>query len=103
MAAESVLLLGFTYLSAPPPTALQTGSVRWLQTHLGTVPVPHPRARSTPNYGSYFGIAEANINDLPVPKAFNHEIATHLDPNALPGVFSGGGGSTRPVPHRRRN
>ena len=88
--AESVLLLAFTYLSAPVPTALHLGSVEWLQSHLGSYrfitlgPI-------SPNYGSYFGIAEANINDLPVPKAFNHEIATRLDPNALPGVFSGGG------------
>jgi hypothetical protein len=90
MAVESMLLFGFTYLSAPPPTALATGSVHWLQTHLGTDrfltlgPIQ-------PNYGSYFGIAQANINDLPVPKAWNNYIATRLDPNALPGVFSGGG------------
>ena len=93
VAAESALLPGFTYLPAPTPTALQLGSVDWLQTHLGNYrfitlgPI-------TPDYGSYFGVAEANINDLPVPKSFNHEIATRLDPNALPGVFSGGGRMT---------
>ncbi len=87
---ESVLLVGFTYLSAPAPATLQTGSVRWLQGHLGGYrfltlgPIQ-------PNYGSFFGIAQANINDLPVPKAYNSEIASRLDPNALPGVFSGGG------------
>ena len=90
IAAEAIVLLGFTYFSAPPQTALQTGSVRWLQAHLGDSrfltlgPI-------TPNYGSYFTIAQANINDLPVPKAWNTAIATRLDPNALPGVFSGGG------------
>ena len=87
---ESVLLLGATYLSAPAPTTLHTGSVLWLQAHLGEYrfltlgPIQ-------PNYGSYFGIAEANVNDLPVPKSLNDEIAAHLDPNSLPGVFSGGG------------
>jgi hypothetical protein len=90
VSAESVLLLGATYLSAPPPTSLQTGSVSWLQSHLGTNRFV-TLAPISPNYGSYFGIAEANINDLPVPKAWNSYIATHLDPNALPGVFSGGG------------
>jgi hypothetical protein len=88
--AESVLLLGFTSLSAPPRTALQTGSVVWLQAHLG----PYrflTLGPIQPNYGSYFGIAQANVNDLPVPKAMNDEIATRLDPNAIPGVFSGGG------------
>lgn len=88
--AESILLMGFTYLSAPVPTPLQLGSVGWLQAHLGTYrfltlgPIQ-------PNYGSYFGIAEASINDLPVPRTWNTYIADHLDPNAIPAVFSGGG------------
>jgi hypothetical protein len=88
--AESIVLLGFTTLSAPPPTHLQAGSVSWLQAHLG----PYrflTLGPIQPNYGSYFGIAQANINDLPVPKAYNDEIASRLDPNAIPGVFSGGG------------
>ena len=87
---ESIVLLAFTFLSAPTPTALQLGSVRWLQTHLGNYRFV-TLGPITPNYGSYFGIAEANINDIPVPKTFNHEIATRLDHNSLPGVFSGGG------------
>jgi hypothetical protein len=88
--AESILLMGFTYLSAPVPTPLHLGSVEWLQKNLDTYrfltlgPIQ-------PNYGSYFGIAEASINDLPVPKAWNSYIADHLDPNAIPSVFSGGG------------
>jgi hypothetical protein len=88
--AESILLLAFTYLSAPAPTTLNTGSVRWLQAHLGTYRFV-TLGPIQPNYGSYFGIAQANINDLPVPKALEAEIADRLDPNALPGVFSGGG------------
>ncbi len=87
---EAVLLLGFTYLSAPPPTALQTGSVQWLQAHLGSFRFV-TLGPIQPNYGSYYGIAQANINDLPVPKAWNRYIEGHLDPNALPAVFSGGG------------
>ena len=88
--AESMLLMGFTYLSAPPPTPLHLGAIEWLQAHLGAYrfltlgPIQ-------PNYGSYFGVAEASINDLPVPKAWNSYITDHLDPNALPGVFSGAG------------
>jgi hypothetical protein len=87
---ESVLLLGMTYLSAPTPTNLHTGAALWLQTHLGDYRFV-TLGPIQPNYGSYFGIAEANINDLPVPKSLNDEIAARLDPNALPGVFSGGG------------
>ena len=90
MGLEAILLLGFTLLSAPPPTALQTGSVRWLQAHLGSYRFV-TLGPIQPNYGSYFGIAEANINDLPVPTTWNSYIAGQLDPNALPAVFSGGG------------
>ncbi|HVA06981.1 MAG TPA: hypothetical protein VNG12_09605, partial [Acidimicrobiales bacterium] len=43
-----------------------------------------------PNYGSYFGTAEANINDLPAPKAWVSYTQTHLDPNSPPGIFTGG-------------
>ena len=62
MGAESVCLVAFTYLSAPAPTPLQMGSVTWLGNHLGSYrfltlgPIQ-------PDYGSYFGIAEASIND----------------------------------------
>jgi hypothetical protein len=90
LGVESILLFGFTYLSAPAPTPLQLGSVRWLQGHLG----PYrflTLGPIQPNYGSYFGVAEASINDLPVPKAWNRYIAERLDPNAIAGVFSGGG------------
>jgi hypothetical protein len=86
---ESVMLLGFTYLSAPTPRSLQLGSVKWLQTHLGTYrfitlgPIQ-------PDYGSYFGIAQANVNDLPLPETYNTYIHAHLDPNSPQGVFTGG-------------
>ncbi|HEY7916816.1 MAG TPA: hypothetical protein VIC86_07505, partial [Acidimicrobiales bacterium] len=89
VAAESVLLLGFTYLSAPSPTALQLGSVHWLQSHLGSYRFV-TLGPAQPNYGSYFGTAEANINDLPAPKAWVSYTQTHLDPNAPPAIFTGG-------------
>jgi hypothetical protein len=86
--AEAVMLLGFTYLSAPQPIAIQSGSVAWLQAHLGGYrfltlgPIQ-------PNYGSYFGIAEANVNDLPFPKAWSEYIQNQLDNNAPPLTFNG--------------
>jgi hypothetical protein len=88
LSAESIILLGFTYLSAPSPAPLEAGSVSWLQAHLGDYrfvtfgPIQ-------PDYGSYFGIAEANVTDLPVPKSWNQYIATHLDPNAPEDNFTG--------------
>jgi hypothetical protein len=86
---ESMVLLGFTYLSAPPPTHLETGSVRWLQTHLG----PYRFATLgpiQPAYGSYFGIAEVNVNDLPIPKSWSKFVTTGLDPNTSAIPFTGG-------------
>jgi len=43
----------------------------------------------SPNYGSYFGIASINVNDVPVPKLWTHYIDTHLDTNTNPLEFTG--------------
>ena len=87
VAAESGLLLGFTYLSAPPPTVLQAGSASWLQANLGFYRFV-TLGPIQPNYGSYFGIGEANVNDLPTPKAWTSYIAKHLDGNAPANSFT---------------
>ncbi len=89
LSLESVLLVGFTYLSAPKPTPLQTASVSWLQAHLGTYRFA-TLGPIQPNYGSYFGIAQVNVDDLPSPKAWTNYIAASLDPNAPTHNFSGG-------------
>ena len=47
-----------------------------------------------PNYGSYFGIASINHNDLPVPNEWLRFIRERLDPYADPINFTG----TIPVP-----
>ncbi|MGO8872482.1 MAG: hypothetical protein ACLQPH_13970 [Acidimicrobiales bacterium] len=84
---ESVLLFAFPYLSAPPPTPLQLGSVAYLQSHLGAFRFV-TLGPIQPDYGSYFGIAEANINDLPTPAAWTNEVAARLDPNAPANNFT---------------
>jgi hypothetical protein len=81
--AESVLLFGFTYLSAPTPTALQTGSVTWLQHHLGNSRFA-TLGPIQPDYGSYFGIADASMTDVPTPKAWDAYFASRLDTTATP-------------------
>jgi hypothetical protein len=88
VSVESILLLGFTYLSAPRPIAVQSGSVTWLQEHLGSYRFV-TLGPIQPDYGSYYGIAEANVNDLPFPKAWSTYIGTHLDTNAPPLTFNG--------------
>ncbi|HEV3281059.1 MAG TPA: hypothetical protein VG032_05575 [Acidimicrobiales bacterium] len=88
VAAESVFLFGFTYLSAPAPAPLQTASVSWLQAHLGAYRFV-TLGPLQPNYGSFFGIAEANVNDIPLPKSWTSYVRGHLDSNAPPGLFTG--------------
>jgi hypothetical protein len=43
----------------------------------------------TPNFGSYFGIGEVDVNDLPMPKRYTSYITSHLDTNVLPNIFIG--------------
>jgi hypothetical protein len=88
VATESVVLFGCIYLSAPPPTPLQAGSVTWLQAHLGTQRF-FTLGPIQPDYGSYFGIAQVNVNDLPLPKSWNDYIASRLDPNSERNNFTG--------------
>ncbi len=86
---EAMALFAFPYLSAPAPTPLALGSVTWLQAHLGTYRF-YSLGPIQPNYGSYFGIAQLNTNDLPRPRSYDTEIANRLDPNAPSGGFTGG-------------
>jgi len=85
---ESVLLFGMPYLSAPRPTSLESGSVDWLQAHLATYRFV-TLGPIAPDYGSFFGIAQANVNDLPLPATWNTFVESHLDPNAPPATFTG--------------
>jgi hypothetical protein len=89
VAAESLLLFGFTFFSAPKPVPLQTASVDWLQAHLGAYRFVN-LGPVQPNYGSFFGIAEANVNDIPLPKSWTSYVRTHLDSNSPTGLFTGG-------------
>jgi hypothetical protein len=85
---ESTLLLGFTYASAPPPSPLQLGSVAWLQAHLGTYRFA-TLGPIQPNYGSFFGIAQANTTDLPIDKDWVIYVNSELDTNSPTLIFTG--------------
>jgi hypothetical protein len=99
VSVEAVVLLGVTYLSAPRPTTADTGSVTWMQAHLGTYRFA-TLGPIQPNYGSYYRIAEVNANELPLPKAWTRYVATRLDGNTVPFEFTGGYSSdpTGPTP-----
>lgn len=92
-AAEMVLLFAVPLSSYPWRRPVALDGVHYLQANLGLqrfVSVEDPNA--TPgarlpmaaNYGSYFGVAEVNHNDLPVPRAWVDYIHAHLDPAADP-------------------
>jgi hypothetical protein len=97
VSVEAVVLLGFTYLSAPVPVTADTTPVMWLQAHLGTYRFA-TLGPIQPNYGSYYRIAEVNVNELPLPRAWTAYVATRLDPNIVPFEFTGGYSSDRQGP-----
>jgi hypothetical protein len=89
VSVEAVVLFGVSYLSAPAPTTADTGSVTWLQVHLGSYRFA-TLGPIQPNYGSYYRIAELNANELPLPRALTRYVASHLDTNTIPFEFTGG-------------
>jgi len=89
VSVEAIVLLGFTYLSAPRPTRPHTETVAWLQVHLGTYRFA-TLGPIQPNYGSYYRIAGVNVNELPLPRAYTRYVATSLDTNIIPFEFTGG-------------
>lgn len=62
--------------------------VVYLQHHLGLYRFT-TLGPIVPNYGSYFGIAEANAHDLPLPGRWADYVEHHLEPNELPQQFDG--------------
>ncbi|HVA09121.1 MAG TPA: hypothetical protein VNG12_20490, partial [Acidimicrobiales bacterium] len=75
-------------LSNPRDGQVDTRLIAFLQDHLGTSRF-YTFGPISPNYGSYFGIASINVNDLPVPKIWDRYITTNLDTNAFPLEFTG--------------
>ncbi|MFT4065283.1 hypothetical protein [Paraburkholderia sp.] len=84
---ESVVNFAVPMLSAPRHSTIHLAGVRFLQDNLGLnrFATFGPIA---PNYGSYFGIASINYNDLPAPTDWTHYVTAHLDSNqdGIPGV-----------------
>ncbi|MGN6127994.1 MAG: hypothetical protein ACTHON_15645 [Humibacter sp.] len=68
---EAVGIFAAPQLSASTPQPVDTAPAEYLATHLG-----NSRFFSvgpiTANYGSYFGAAQLNVNDIPVPAALAH-------------------------------
>ena len=88
VALEAAVLFSVPLLSAPRPAPSDTALVHFLQRHIGLSRFA-TLGPIQPNFGSFFGLAEINVNDLPVPKDFTTYIRRSLDDNADPLIFTG--------------
>jgi hypothetical protein len=93
--AEALLLFLVPEGSAPRRVTIDAAPVTYLQRHLGSARFL-TLGPLQPNYGSYFGIASLNVNDVPVPTAFADYVAKRLDQAVEPEVFVGNLGGGRP-------
>lgn len=89
VALDAVVLFAVPEFSAPRRGTLDVAAVRYLRAHLGNQRVYALGGVLQPNYGSYFGVAEIDSNDAPVPGPWASYIRGRLDPNADPVNFTG--------------
>lgn len=88
LAVDAVLMFGLPTLSAPRSVVVDAAPVTWLQQHLGTSRFA-TLGPISPNYGSYWSIAEVNNNDVPIPAPWRRYVNQRLDPNVDPVIFVG--------------
>jgi hypothetical protein len=88
VAIDAAVMFMVPQLSTDRKSGVHTASVQYLRQHLGLQRF-YTLGPIEPNYGSYFGIASINQNDVPVPKSWSEYIVTHLDSNADPLLFTG--------------
>ena len=88
VALEAAALFAVPSLSAPRSAPSDMALVQFLQRHLGLSRFA-TLGPIQPNFGSLFGLAEINVNDLPVPKDFTSYIQRSLDNNTGPLTFTG--------------
>lgn len=91
-ALEIVALFAAPMISYPLRREAELGTIRFLQANLGLQRFVSAGPVSTwgtiaANYGSYFGIAQVNWNDLPVPQATVDYVRRHIDPASDAIVF----------------
>lgn len=85
---DAVAMFSVPQFAAPSGATLDYGPVAFLRAHLGTSRF-FTLGPLAPNYGSYFGLASAAVNDLPTPKLYGRYITRHLNSNASPVTFTG--------------
>jgi hypothetical protein len=87
VAADAGAMFVLPELSAPRQVNYDAPLVTWLEQHATTRRF-FTLGPVQPNYGSYFGMMEADVNDVPTPKAYARYIHHALDPNT-PLSFTG--------------
>jgi hypothetical protein len=85
---DALVMFVVPELSAPRRLTVDVRPVRFLEDHL------HGQRFFTlgpfgPNYGSYYGLSELDVNDVPVPNAFAGYVTHRLAPLASPLIFIG--------------
>jgi Bacterial membrane protein YfhO len=95
VAVDALVLFALPQASAPRSAEVDAAPVEFLERHLGNGRF-FTLGPLQPNYGSFYGIASLNVNDVPVPKAFASYVHTRLDAVVDPMVFVGNGGGGRP-------
>lgn len=86
---EALGLFVVPQLSAPRSAVIDTGSVRFLQAHLGLYRF-FTLGPLAPNYGSYYDLATVNINDVPIVGSYYTYVSESLNQNVPPALFTGG-------------
>jgi hypothetical protein len=88
VAADAMLLFAVPQFSAPRRVDLDLAPAHYLQQHLGQGRF-FTLGPLQPNYGSYFGVAQLNLNDVPIPAIYKRYVHSALDPFVDPTVFVG--------------
>jgi hypothetical protein len=88
MAGEMAGYFLVPILSLPSQGTIDLTGIRFLQANLGLQRFA-TLGPISPNYGSYFGIASVNHNDLPIPKVWSDFVVKRLDSNTPSMLFTG--------------
>lgn len=100
---EAITLFAIPFASSPAATKLDLGLIAFLQIHLGPQRIAIADGTGiSPNFGSAFGIATINYDDLPIPARTVDFVRHELDEKVLPIMFRPNVSSRHQTPAERR-
>ncbi|MBN3808177.1 hypothetical protein [Paraburkholderia sp. Ac-20347] len=88
LTVEAAIYFAIPTFRYPTSGQPDLAGIAFLQSHIGMQRF-YTLGPVAPNYGSYFGIASINHNDLPVPRIWKDYLVSRLDENANPIAFTG--------------